>query len=69
VLALNAISRQIVQNAELSRFLDVRAEPVAIQWSPLVLFLLTFVMGLGIVAWMLSRLVAASKVSAHEPAF
>lgn len=69
VLALNAISRQIVQNAELSRFLDVRAEPVVIQWSPLVLFLLAFVVGLGIVAWMLSRLVAASKLSAREPAF
>jgi hypothetical protein len=68
VLALNAISRQIVQNAELSRFLDVRAEPVAIQWSPLVLFLLAFVVGLGIVAWMLSRLVAASTLSAREPA-
>lgn len=59
VLALNAISRQIVQNAELSRFLDVRAEPVALQWSPLVLFLVLFVVGLGIVAWMLGRLAAA----------
>ncbi|MER3513556.1 MAG: hypothetical protein C4310_03465 [Chloroflexota bacterium] len=29
VLVLNAISRQIVQNAELSRFLDVTAEPVS----------------------------------------
>lgn len=56
VLALNAISRQVVQNIELSRFLDVTAEPVRIQWSPLVLFLLLFVIGLGIVAWMLSRL-------------
>ncbi|MCS6816761.1 MAG: hypothetical protein N0A16_05255 [Blastocatellia bacterium] len=56
VLALNAISRQIVQNAELSRFLDVTAEPVRIEWSPLILFLLLFIMGLGIVAWMLSRL-------------
>jgi hypothetical protein len=55
-LGLNAISRQVVQNAELSRFLDVTAEPVRLQWSPLILFLVLFVLGLGIVAWMLGRL-------------
>jgi len=58
VLALNAISRQIVQNAELAHFLDVTAEPVRIQWSPLILFLLLFVIGLGVVAWMLGKLKA-----------
>jgi len=61
VLALNAISRQIVQNAELGRFLDVTAEPVNLQWSPLILFLVLFVAGLGVVAWMVSKVVAATR--------
>ncbi len=58
VLAFNAISRQIVQNAELGQFLDVTVEPVRLQWSPLILFLLLFAIGLGVVAWMLRRLKA-----------
>lgn len=58
VLALNAVSRQIVQNAELSRFLDVTAERVNMQWSPLVLFLVLFIAGLGVLLWMISKVVA-----------
>ena len=53
VLAFNAISRQIVQNAELGRFFDVTAEEVHMQWSPLILFLLTFVLGVGVIIWMI----------------
>jgi cytochrome bd-type quinol oxidase subunit 2 len=60
VLALNAISRQVVQNAELSRFLDVTAEPVNMQWSPLIVFLVLFVAGLGVVAWMVSKVIAVA---------
>ncbi len=55
VLAANAISRQVVQNAELRRYLDVTAEPVHTQWSPLLVFLVLFVAGLGVVAWMVRR--------------
>jgi hypothetical protein len=65
VLALNAVSRQIVQNAELSKFLDVTAEPVKMQWSPLILFLLSFVLGLGIIVWMISKVVGASRQPAQ----
>lgn len=61
VLALNAISRQVVQNAELRRFLDVTAERVNMQWSPLVLFLLLFVAGLVVVGWMVAQAVHASQ--------
>lgn len=57
VIALNAVSRQVVQNAELRPYLDVTAERVNIQWSPLILFLLLFVAGLGVVAWMLRKIV------------
>jgi hypothetical protein len=45
VLALNAISRQVLQNIELSRFLDVTAEPVNLQLSPLIVFLVLLSLG------------------------
>lgn len=61
VLALNAVSRQVVQNAELEPFLDVAAEQVKTQWSPLVVFLLLFVAGLAVIAWMLSKVAAAGR--------
>jgi hypothetical protein len=64
VLALNAISRQILQNIELGRFMDATAEKVNMQWSPLVLFLLFFVVGLGVIVWMLSRVVASERKAA-----
>jgi hypothetical protein len=61
VLALNAVSRQILQNAELAPFMDVTAEPVNVQWSPMILFLVLFVAGLGVVAWIVSQVVKASQ--------
>lgn len=61
VLAQFAIVRQVVQNVELSPFLDVTAEPVHTQWSTLLLFLGLFVVGLGVVIWMLSKAVAAER--------
>ncbi len=61
VLALNGISRQVVQNAELRRFVDVTDAPLNIQWSPLVLFLILFVAGLGVVAWMVTQAFRASR--------
>lgn len=60
-LGLNAVSRQVVQNAELGRFLDVSAEPVNTQWSPLIVFLVLFVAGLATIAWMVTRVVAATR--------
>jgi hypothetical protein len=69
VLALNATSRQIVQNEELRRFLDVTVAPLNIQWSPLVLFLLLFVAGLVLVGWMVAQAVEAGRqpvAAAHK---
>jgi hypothetical protein len=60
-LALNAVCRQLVQNAELKPFIDVAAAPLDIQWSPLILFLLIFVAGLGVVFWMLGKVVEANR--------
>ena len=61
VLALNAVSRQSLQNIELSPVLDPAAAPVNIQWSPMILFLALFVGGLGLVAWMVAQAVRASR--------
>ena len=49
VLGINALSRQVVQNANLKPFLDVSAQPVDIQWAPLAMFLVIFVLGLAAV--------------------
>jgi hypothetical protein len=54
--AANAGARQWVQNMELAPYLDVAAERVRVEWSPLVLFLVLFVSGLGVVVWMLRRI-------------
>jgi hypothetical protein len=61
VLALNAVSRQVVQNLQLRGFVDVTSEPVTLQWSPLLSFLGLFVAGLAVMAWMLSRVIAATR--------
>jgi len=59
VLTLNAVSRQLVQNLELGKFLNVTAEPVKMQLSPIILFLLLFVFGVGVVIWMVRKVIAA----------
>ncbi len=61
VMALNAISRQVLQNAELRRYINLAAEQVNVQWSPLVVFLITFVAGLGVIGWMIVKAVAAAR--------
>jgi len=60
-LGLHAISRQTVQNLELARYLPIGAEPVNIQWSPLVLFLVLFVGGIGLLVWMVVQVVKAVR--------
>lgn len=61
VLTCNAVSRQVVQNAELARFVDVTSEPVNMQWSPLVLFLVLFFIGLGVIIWMVRKIVVEPR--------
>jgi hypothetical protein len=54
VLGVNAASRQIVQNFNLRLFdLDVVAQAESVQWSPLLLFLVVFVLGLAVIGWMI----------------
>jgi hypothetical protein len=61
VLAVNAISRQIVQNLELYDYFQVLDQPTAVQWSPLVAFLVLFLLGLVLVAWMIGQVVRTSN--------
>lgn len=63
VLGLNAVSRQILQNAELAPYVDVTAEPVNLQWSPLILFLVLFVAGIVLVTWMLRQAIRAARTT------
>lgn len=60
VLGMNAISRQVVQNTELSPYYSVSKLPVDPQWGPMALFLGTFVAGLGLVIWMIRQVAKAT---------
>jgi hypothetical protein len=62
VMAINGISRQVVQNLELKLRggFDVTAQPVHTDFGPMALFLVTFVLGAAVVGWMLVQLVKAS---------
>jgi len=56
VLLANAVSRQAVQNVNLKPYWDVFAQTTAIQWGPILLFLVTLCIGAVVVAWMLVQL-------------
>jgi len=64
VLGVNAVSRQVVQNLNIGRVFDVLGQRTEVQWGPLVMFLVAFVAGVGVVAWMIAQVVAASRQSA-----
>ncbi len=64
VLSLNAVSRQWVQNTEISRYEDVAALPVNTQWSPMIIFLILFLFGIGVVGWMVAKIIAVEKKAA-----
>ena len=64
VLAFNGISRQIVQNAEIAHYFDVTAEKVNIQWSPMILFLVLFVLGALLIIWMIRQAALSAEKNA-----
>jgi len=57
----NAIVRQEVQNLRLAEYVNFAAEPVNTQLSPLILFLVLFVAGLGVLAWMVAKVVQVNR--------
>jgi len=64
VLGINAVSRQIVQNIEITGYFPdyfrLADKLKAVQWSPLVVFLLVFVGGMAVVVWMIAQAMKAS---------
>jgi hypothetical protein len=60
VLAVNAASRQTLQNLRMGDYLDLAARPTAIEWSPIALFLVLFVIGAVVVLWMVGQAVKAT---------
>jgi hypothetical protein len=61
VIALNAVSRQWLQNRELAPYADLAAVPVRLQASPLIVFLLLFAVGIGVLAWMVRKIVQVNR--------
>lgn len=63
VLGMNAIGRQVLQNLMTGHF-DIWNLPLAVQWSPLIVFLVSFVVGLLVIIWMVAQVVKASHRTA-----
>ena len=61
VLGLHAIARQLAQNFRLAPWLDLTTDPVKMQIGPLLMFLISFVVGLGVLGWIIGRLVEANR--------
>ena len=51
-LAAFGVIRQIGQNNGMATFIDVSKQPEAVQWSPLIAFLVCFLFGVGVIVWM-----------------
>jgi hypothetical protein len=61
VMALNAVSRQVVQNVNLDMAkMNVFDQKVETQWGPMALFLVVFVIGVLVLAWMILQVLKAS---------
>jgi hypothetical protein len=59
VLAINAVSRQVVQNINIGAAFDVFSQKIDVQWGPMIMFLILFVLGLGVLAWMIAQVIKA----------
>jgi hypothetical protein len=63
VLGVNAVSRHVVQHLGLVRtpegrpYFDIASLPTSTQWSAVALFLVSFAVGLAVIAWMLAQVV------------
>ena len=65
VITSNVVDRQWVQNEEIFKFENVSKLPVQVQWSPMIVFLLLFVIGLTVVGWMIAKIAAVEKRGAE----
>jgi len=53
--------RDSVRTGYLAPFFDMTKVPVNVQWSPLLFFLVTLVLGLALVVWMLAKILSTKK--------
>jgi hypothetical protein len=53
--------RDVVRGNFLHSYFDPTSVPVQVQWSPLVLFLISLVLGIAVIVWMLMQLPVARK--------
>ena len=60
-LTFFAITRQIIQNEQIKNYLDVRSIPEQMQLSPLLVFLLVFLFGAGLIFWMAAAMAKTAK--------
>ena len=60
-LTFFAVTRQLIQNGQLSGYLNLKAIPTNLQASPLIAFLITFVFGLGMILWMIHAMAKTAK--------
>ncbi len=60
------LQRWVVRQGYLADIVELEALPMSLAWSPLLVFLLVFVLGLGVVAWLLR--VALATPASSEPA-
>lgn len=55
--------RDSVRTGYLAPYFDMTKVPVTVQWSPLIFFLVTLVVGIVLIIWMLSKLPGMKKVN------
>lgn len=63
LIYIMSFMRDSVRSGYLAPYFDVTKVPANMQWSPLIFFLVTLVLGISVVVWMLSRLPAFKKTS------
>ncbi|HPZ83849.1 MAG TPA: hypothetical protein PL064_10455, partial [Thermogutta sp.] len=66
VLSTNAVSRQLVQNIELTPLVSLNQLATKPDWGPMALFLVSFAIGVGIIAWMLQQVVRAERSQVEQ---
>lgn len=66
VLGLNGVSRQVVQNFELASVVRPWAIPQKPDWGPMLLFLVTFALGVIVLAWMLKQVIDTERKTSPD---
>jgi hypothetical protein len=60
-LATFGFVRQIGQNEGMATFVDVSKLPVTVQWDTLIAFVVIFLLGVGVIVWMVAQCVKCAE--------